>query len=101
AFLDTRDTTLPDFRVGEDGTAWAALLVVNATAEPLEHLSLRAATADGDPLPAEPVPPLPPCGVRKVGFRVRVVAPKEGDSTPVRVELMDDKKTLDTAKINV
>jgi pimeloyl-ACP methyl ester carboxylesterase len=102
AFLDLRDTTLPDFRAGADEeTEWAALLVVNASEKPLTGVSLRAATGDGEPLTTGPIPPLPPCSIRKVGFRLHTAAPANQDSVPVKVELIDDKTTLDTAKFTI
>ncbi len=38
--LDTRDATTPDLRVGQAVADWAAVVVVNATAEPIGDLSL-------------------------------------------------------------
>jgi pimeloyl-ACP methyl ester carboxylesterase len=102
AFLDPRDTTLPDFRTGEEGgTPWGALLVVNADTKPLAGVSLRATTGGGDPVTTGPITPLPPCSIRKVGFRVRTAGTADGDSVPITVELVGDDKALDSKNVAI
>ena len=44
-FLDTLDTTTPDLVVGQAADTWAAVVVVNATIEPLTRMVLSARIA--------------------------------------------------------
>ncbi|MEI6343296.1 MAG: prolyl oligopeptidase family serine peptidase [Verrucomicrobiota bacterium] len=67
--IDPRDPTLPDLVRGRRNDAAAAVLVVNASQEPLSGLVLRA-TPEGGTATESPVPTLPPLGVHKTPFRV-------------------------------
>lgn len=67
--IDPRDPTLPDLVRGRRNEAAAAVLVVNASREPLAGLVLRAVPEGGTPTES-PVPTIPPLGVHKTPFTV-------------------------------
>jgi dienelactone hydrolase len=85
--LDLADQTMPDLIAGEKADTWGAVVVVNATAEALSDLIIRAAIA-GQHATATPVPSIPPLSARKVGFRLRGKSPRSGDSAPVALTLL-------------
>ena len=89
--LDLTDQTLPDLVVGETADTWGAVVVVNATAEARRGLILRAALA-GQRATETPVPDIPPLTVRKVGFRLRGRPPGSGETAPVALTLLADKR---------
>ncbi|MBL9137910.1 MAG: prolyl oligopeptidase family serine peptidase [Verrucomicrobiales bacterium] len=68
-YIHREDPTLPDFRVGSGGDAWAAVVLVNATTqwvaggEIVARLDRRATSTK--------VPSIPPLGLRKVAFMLR------------------------------
>src|ERR1035441_5202967 len=66
---------------------WGAVVVVNATAESLKGLIIRAAIAGQHALET-PVPIIPPLSARKVGFQMRGKAPGSGDTAPVALTLL-------------
>ena len=84
--LDTRDATTPDLRVGQAVADWAAVVVVNATAEPIGDLSLEAA-GDGLEATETPLPTVMGLSVRKVAFRVVGPAPSAPGEREVALEL--------------
>lgn len=68
------DATLPDLIAGEKFDTWAAVVIVNATGETLNGLTIRASVA-GKRAARTLVPPVLPFSVRKVGFRLEGKAP--------------------------
>ena len=70
AELNPGDVTLPDLVTGEDLDADAAIVVLNASDTPLEHLSISS-KLDLGPLVRTPLPVLLPLSIRKVGFRIK------------------------------
>lgn len=64
-----RDATLPDLVHGRIYDGWGAIVVINATGGTVSDAVLTADVKGGEPRTV-PVPPLPPYGVRKVGFRI-------------------------------
>jgi hypothetical protein len=87
AALDLADQTLPDLIAGAKADTWGAVVVVNATAESLKGLIIRAAIAGQHALET-PVPIIPPLSARKVGFQMRGKAPGSGDTAPVALTLL-------------
>jgi dipeptidyl aminopeptidase/acylaminoacyl peptidase len=103
AALDLADQTLPDLIAGEKADAWGAVVVVNATAEPMKGLILHAAIA-GQPASDTPVPIIPPLSARKVGFKLRGKAPGFGDTAPVALTLLASRGQVlhsATAKLRI
>jgi poly(3-hydroxybutyrate) depolymerase len=102
AFLDAADTTLPDLVVGTATDAWGALLVINATTEALDGLTLEATVAGGDP-ERTPLPPLPPCSTRKAGFLLKGPPPTAAGDCAVAVALLrrGQERPADTARLTL
>jgi pimeloyl-ACP methyl ester carboxylesterase len=68
--LNARDVTLPDLVAGEmadSAAAWGAIVLVNATREPLRDLTIQASIPRNRSIPVR-VPIIAPLSVRKVGF---------------------------------
>jgi dienelactone hydrolase len=84
------DSTTPDIVRGERAPLWAAVVIVNSSTNELHGLVLSATPVDGKAT-QNPVPVIPPLGVRKVGFRFD---PRWTDATN-RLEL---KLALKSAK---
>jgi hypothetical protein len=82
--LDTRDLTTPDCLAGDDWPVWAALVVINTTPETRNDLAITASTPGSKAL-RTPLPSVPPCSGRKMGFRVP--APVAGVKDHVSVEI--------------
>ena len=84
ALLHLGDVTAPDLLMGQEVDSHAAIVVLNTTPTTLAGLTISATLPGGPPVET-PLPPLPPLGVLKAGFRLRGPAPTaEG---PVAVEL--------------
>jgi dienelactone hydrolase len=102
--LDGGDWTLPDLVVGEPVQTHAAVVVLNASSEPLRGLVLRAALGDNPPT-STPLPAVPPLGVRKVGFRLEGSAPAQPGSLSLEVAVAradnGQAPPLDTLKASV
>lgn len=101
AQFDLGDCTLPDLLVGEAADMQAAVVVLNNRTEALDDLVLRATVARG-PAVTTPVPYLLPCGVRKVGFRLRGPADTKSGRRDLKLELAKRSgETLDTATLSL
>ncbi|MCS6858693.1 MAG: hypothetical protein NZT92_00050 [Abditibacteriales bacterium] len=102
--LDTRDATLPDLIIGENAERWGAVVVINATREPLNDLQMHAARKDVKPT-VTPLPTVPPLTVRKVGFRLNGEPPPVGDTCEVTLKLERKRsrraQTLDTTTVTL
>jgi dienelactone hydrolase len=85
--LDLDDSTFPDLITGEQMDTWGAVLVVNAAAETVTGLSIRASVFGQRPATA-PVPDIAPFSVRKVGFRLRARLPKSGEKAALHLTLL-------------
>ncbi len=95
--LDLVDTTLPDLLVGQTTETAGALLVLNATAQPVTGLTLVVAKGPQTTENRTEVPPLLPCSTRKVMFSLVGPEPKEAGEAPVKIELRQGDRLLDTA----
>lgn len=94
ASLDLRDPTLPDFRVGEKGDLWGAVIVRNATPAPMSNLRIRCAGRTTS------LPSVPALSVRKVPFRIP--RPATGSAEPeLPIELRLGQRVLDRQSIKV
>src|SRR5262249_31632757 len=87
AELDAADTTAPDFPVGAAIDTHAALLIRNNTPTPAADLLIETTVAGGTSV-TTPVPPLGPCSLRKIGFKLVGPAPVKDGPVPVRVRLL-------------
>ena len=93
--IDPRDPTLPDLVLGQRNDTVGAVLVVNATGEPLEGLTLRA-TAAGGGTTENPVPTLPAFGVHKTPFRIVHPGRSRTNRLNLVLELRDGRTRLAT-----
>jgi hypothetical protein len=102
--IDTGDLTLPDLITGESWGVPGGVVVVNATADRLEGLTLAAAGA-GLPTRESLVPSIPPMTLRKVPFWLGGAMAPETESCDVRLRLSrlaDGRpQVLDEASIRV
>lgn len=98
--INTRDTTLPDFVIGEEASLWGAVVVINATDKPLTDLRMQALRENASPA-ATLLPPIPPFSVRKVGFRLNGKSPEKEGEVKVTLKLERSNQTLDTATITL
>jgi predicted esterase len=106
AQLHTGDMTLPTLPVDGKEPLWAAIVVINATAEPLTGLHLQARL--GDEKPAEtPLPAVPGVSIRKVPFRVPPAGSRQEGDVECHLQLVrrtggnDKGESLDAATIKL
>lgn len=85
-FLQKEDATLPDLVAGQTIDTWGAVVVVNATSEPVEGFTLSVMAPGLSDTPT-PVPCIPPLTVRKVGFRIRATRPADGETVDGTLQL--------------
>jgi len=88
--LDTRDATIPDIVEGERGTFLGAVVVRNATDQPIKNLQIAANGATVG------LPTVPDMTIRKVAFKFKPTA--DGKLT---LTLRQNGKTLDTATLTI
>jgi hypothetical protein len=104
ALFDTADLTLPDLLMDQEVKADAAVVVVNTTTAPADHLAVEAVLPGGAST-RTPLPVLLPLGVRKVAFRLEGPSPREGGKADVELRLLrqegDRWLPLDTAHITL
>lgn len=85
--FDTRDMSLPDLVIGEQGIRWLGVLIVNARPTPMQAGQISAVRAEGDTMTSE-VGPIPPMTVRKVPVPIDgTVTAEEGPWEAIRVRL--------------
>ena len=101
-FLNANDVTVPDIVRSRMNDAWGSIVVVNATAEPLKDLVIRARILDGE-MQTAPVPIIQPLTVRKVGFRLVADPRAERGAASVEITLLRERRgseaVLDTVSI--
>ncbi len=107
AFFSTADVTLPDLLAGEPERAEAAIVVVNASTELREGLTIVARLAGG-PETRTAVPALVPLSNRKVAFELRGSTPSTGETAALELKLEQKGRvnrelaeTIDSAKVNL
>ncbi|HEY3243695.1 MAG TPA: prolyl oligopeptidase family serine peptidase [Phycisphaerae bacterium] len=114
--LDCSDATLPDLGTGEDSGTSAAVLLVNATDDRLEGLTLRARLSIWTPVESQlamnpenqatkqsqeysadsPLPLIAPLTVRKVGFKINGARAYGQDNAKIELELRRPGATAET-----
>ncbi|MHC4066050.1 MAG: carboxylesterase family protein, partial [Planctomycetota bacterium] len=102
--LDTRDATLPDLRIGRPLNAWAAVVVINASNEPIDNLVIETG-GDGLDTTQSELPAMNPLSMRKVPLRLTGRAPSTTGDQQVTFKLLrrktDQPQTLATATIKL
>jgi pimeloyl-ACP methyl ester carboxylesterase len=93
AQISLSDNTLPDLVVGQPVKTWGAIVVLNNTGQTLAGFHIESTIA-GSPPNQTPVPALPPCGTRKIGFLLEGEAPDRDGEREVSLTLVggDDKR---------
>jgi len=84
--LNPLDTTLPDLVVGKETDSWGSVVVLNATDNVVTDARL-AIEIDGGRVDQTAVPPLPPYGLRKVGFPLHAPGFTAAGTRALRVTL--------------
>ncbi len=104
ALLDVRDATLPDLVVGEETDVWLGIVVINASTQALQGLTITASHEGGRTTESQ-VPALPPLSICKVPVRLRGFAPRAAGVRKVELRLLrqegKQKFTLDTAEVTL
>lgn len=104
ALLDVRDATLPDLVVGEETDVWLGIVVINASTQTLQGLTV-AASHEGGRTVESPVPMMPPLSICKVPVRLRGLAPRAAGVRKVELRLLrqegKQRFTLDTAEVTL
>lgn len=85
--LNDRDTTLPDLIASETFEGWGAIVLVHAAATRAKNLVL-CANWEGQPAVMTAVPTLLPLSVRKVGFKIKGLAPATPGALPLHLKLI-------------
>ncbi len=102
--IDLRDTTLPDFVVGDRQEMWGSVLVVNGATNWLERLTMTV-KGPGVRSTETALPRVPPLATRKVGFRMRTAGDARTNRVALELTLAQRRsgrnETLDRAQIFV
>jgi dienelactone hydrolase len=87
--IDLADTTLPDLIVGKEIKTKAAVVVINATTTAIDKThEVTLSSADSDKIvPVMKLPPIPPLGIRKVGFDLIGPAPTVAGKREIVLQL--------------
>lgn len=88
-FLETRDSTLPDYVRGDTSEVFAGVLISNATGEWLSGLTVRAGF--GETMTSTRVPMLPPLATQKIPVRLPPCPAGDDESVRVRLEIVGDE----------
>ena len=87
AQLNPSDVTLPDLVVGERIDTEGAVVVLNASEQPLTNLSLQVTAAQLEDTRTD-LPPIPPWSIHKCGFRLVGPPPREAGHCDVSLKLV-------------
>lgn len=88
-FLETRDSTLPDYVRGDTSEVFAGVLISNATGRWLSGLTVRAGF--GETMMSTRVPMLPPLATQKIPVRLPPCPAGDDESVRVRLEIFGDE----------
>lgn len=98
--LNARDVTLPDLVVGEAADAPGAIVVLNATDQPVVDGVLVAELAGASPT-STPIGVIPPFGLRKAGFSIAGGASAESGTRALHVRVERAGAVLDDATLEL
>ena len=88
-FLETRDSTLPDYVRGDTSEVFAGVLICNATDRWLSGLTVRAGS--GETMTSTEVTMLPPLATQKIPVRLPPCPACDDESVRVRLEIVGDE----------
>lgn len=94
------DVTMPDLVVGQPTQTELAVVVLNNTNAVANQLEIESKLPNGEAI-RNPVPSIPPLGVRKVGVQLVGSAPDKTGPLACSLTLLRDKQPLETATLNV
>jgi poly(3-hydroxybutyrate) depolymerase len=99
ALLNIKDSTLPDLLVGKAVDTWGAVVIINASQNPLKSFKIAAKIADNLPVQTD-VHVIQPLTMRKIGFRLQGKPPVETGDVEVSLKLLNEEnQLLDSATI--
>ncbi|MBN1155516.1 prolyl oligopeptidase family serine peptidase, partial [candidate division KSB1 bacterium] len=99
--INIKDTSLPDFLVGEAIDIWGAVVIINACRQPMRMFKIEAKIGDNQPVLTD-VPVIQPMTVRKIGFRLQGEPPTEAGDVPVELTLYNAaNEILDSATLTL
>lgn len=91
-FLETRDSTLPDYVRGDTSEVFAGILISNATDRWLSGLTVRAGLGDAET--STEVSILPPLATKKIPVRLPPCPAGDDESVRVRLEIVCDETMI-------
>ncbi|KAA3439781.1 alpha/beta hydrolase-fold protein [Rufibacter hautae] len=98
--LKKEDPTLPSIVLGnQQQPLWGALVVVNASNQPLTNLQFRSKLEGKEVLTKVPV--IPAMTTRKVGFRIDPAGAKQKGEYAAEISLLQNGKALDAQTIQI
>ncbi|MEZ4387136.1 MAG: prolyl oligopeptidase family serine peptidase [Candidatus Krumholzibacteriia bacterium] len=98
--LNTDDLTRPDLVAGAAADTWAALPVLNCTADVVVDAVATVALMGADPVTVA-LPVLPPHGVRKVALPVRGLVGARPGRRQLQITVAREGRTLDQATVDL
>ncbi|MCC9137871.1 alpha/beta hydrolase-fold protein [Pontibacter silvestris] len=92
--INKEDPTLPNIVVGnQQEPLWGALVVINASAQPLTNLQFKSQLERKEMVTA--VPTIPPMTTRKIGFRIDPSGIRQKGEYASNISLLQKGKVLD------
>jgi poly(3-hydroxybutyrate) depolymerase len=92
------DVTLPDLVTGQPARTHASIVVINTTDAVVTDAGIEATLDGGEPR-LTALPPLPPMGVRKVGFAIAGPTSALGTDRELTLNLVRGAATIDTTRL--
>lgn len=101
-YLTSRDVTLPDLLLGEPGSVWIGVIVINAG--DMQESALRvSAQVDAGTVELTTVPSMLPFSIHKAAVRVHWTGKSEQKSLPIKLTLqrMEAGKWIEGSKLDL
>lgn len=98
--IDHRDTTFPDLVLGQANDTHGAVILVNATRQPLDGLTLVSELPGGSRTETA-VPRIPALGTHKAAFRIRHSGSARTNTVPLTLHLRQGRTQLDTTRFTL
>ncbi|MFT2008479.1 alpha/beta hydrolase-fold protein [Pontibacter sp. 13R65] len=98
--LNVEDPTLPNVIIGEQQQpVWGAVVVINATAQPLTNLQLKSQLAGKELVTTAPT--IPAMAIRKVGFKLDPSGVQQKGDQTAAISILQKGKVLDAQQIKL
>lgn len=96
-----RDMTIPDIIMGEEGTKWAAIRVINATEKAVKGITIRTTLATGQRAEYK-TDDIMPLTTRKLKYQIPAAADSSEGEVKAMIELLDKSgKVIDQTEISL